>query len=255
MHMKKRKILSIILSGLLVASSFIMTSNNMDKVHAEGTASTVLSTDTDEPRSGNILIEVTGTLRKQDIQAAVDRINEIRREACDNGYPYPNDGNGTQLTTKLTSSDYVPIEYSLGMEKWALVRAAEASLYWGHTRPNSITTRAGNMMPINGTQIWLENLAAGTGTTDLVTAINQWYGEKNLYVNGKSGYGSSKPVLRAYLDGRSARCRSHSPSARACPHSIPTENLAAMPPSEILIPVAVLRPGADALRRSCRRGV
>ena len=189
MHMKKRKILSIILSGLLVASSFIMPSNNMDKVHAEGTSSTVLSTDTDEPRSGNILIEVTGTLRKQDIQAAVDRINEIRREACDNGYPYPNDGNGTQLTTKLTSSDYVPIEYSLGMEKWALVRAAEASLYWGHTRPNSITTRAGNMMPINGTQIWLENLAAGTGTTDLVTAINQWYGEKNLYVNGKSGYG------------------------------------------------------------------
>ncbi|SER06884.1 Putative cell wall binding repeat-containing protein [Lachnospiraceae bacterium NE2001] len=187
---KRRRILSILLSGLLVASSFVMPSNNINEVKAADTVKEVLRTDVDSPRSGNVIIEVIGTLKKQDIDAAVDRINEIRLEACQNGYAYPNDGNGTQLSTKLTEADYVPISYSLGLEEWAIIRAAEASLSWGHVRPNSTGTHANSMPTINGTKIWLENLAANSSSsTNLVTAINQWYGEKNLYVNGQSGYG------------------------------------------------------------------
>ena len=155
-----KKLISILLSGLLTASSFILPFNTKEVYAADGDVP-VLTTDTDEPRNNHILIEVPGTMKKRDIQAAVDRINEIRWEACKNGYPYPNDGNGTQLTTKLTEADYVPITYSLGLEKWAIVRAAESSLDFAHVRLNSVTPKANQMPTINGTSIWLENLAKG----------------------------------------------------------------------------------------------
>ena len=184
----RKRILSIVLASIMVIGSVGMT--GMRHVSAAGTVNAILDTDTSTPRSGNVFIEVSGTLKKQDIQAAVDRINEIRWEACTNGYAYPNDENKTQLSTKLTEADYVPITYSLGLEKLAIIRAAESSLSFEHERLNSVWTRSYTMPAINGTKIWLENLHADSGyNSNIVDAINNWYGEKNLYVTGGSGYG------------------------------------------------------------------
>ena len=79
-----KKLISILLSGLLTASSFILPFNTNEAYAADGDVE-VLETDTTVPRNNHILIEVPGTMKKQDIQAAVDRINEIRLEACKNG--------------------------------------------------------------------------------------------------------------------------------------------------------------------------
>ena len=189
--MKKqlRKCLATLVAGAMLFSGIVVPQSK-HTVEAAEADTTYLTTDRDDPRSGNIFIEIPGTLKKQDIQAAIDRINEIRKEACDNGYPYPDDGNGTQLSTKLTSENYVPIKWSQGMEKLAIIRAAEYSIHLGHVRPNSSGEHAYNMPAINKTKVWLENLAANPSSqTNLVTSINQWYKEKDAYVNGGSGYG------------------------------------------------------------------
>ena len=57
-------------------------------------------------------------------------MNQYRREACNNGYPNPVDGK------KLTPSDYVPMQWSAGLEYLARIRAAESSQTIAHERTN-----------------------------------------------------------------------------------------------------------------------
>lgn len=63
MHMKKRKILSIILSGLLVASSFIMPSNIKQVDAAE---IQVLDTNLSEPGVGGVIVGIEGSFSCMD---------------------------------------------------------------------------------------------------------------------------------------------------------------------------------------------
>lgn len=116
-----------------------------------------------------------------DTNAALARINEIRYEACKNGYPNP--ANPSQ---KLTLSDYTPIKWSTGLEQHARIRATEAGIAYkalgsGHSR-------------LNGTSIWAnvdnmftcaECIAYNWGTS-VVSGINQWYGEKDDWVSQNS---------------------------------------------------------------------
>ena len=94
------------------------------------------------------------------------RINEIRKEAYDEGI----------------ISKYTPIKWSEEYEKKALQRAAEASVYWEHTRPDG--TPHSKMVGANGEVNYWENLAGGA---NIMFAIEMWYGEKSDYVNKTGG--------------------------------------------------------------------
>ena len=77
--------------------------------------------------SGTIVLGVKGSYIA-DIQAALDRINEIRKEACNEGVQDPRNP-----SRRLTSSDYVPIKWSSDLEYIARIRADVASVYIEHT--------------------------------------------------------------------------------------------------------------------------
>ena len=141
---------------------------------------------TENPREGSIVVGITGTfmtVSEKEKTELLARINEIRKEACDEGLPYP--GNTSK---KLTSSDYVPIKWSRSLEEVAAVRAVEASVYLDHKR-----------LAKNNTSIWTNNYGApanaeniawnfGTAKFDtLLRGIDQWYSEKSAWENGENG--------------------------------------------------------------------
>lgn len=100
--------------------------------------------------SGTIVLGVKGSYIA-DIQAALDRINEIRKEACNEGVQDPRNP-----SRRLTSSDYVPIKWSSDLEYIARIRAAEASVYIEHTRPNG--SSCWTVKSPDGEQSWGEVL-------------------------------------------------------------------------------------------------
>ena len=99
-------------------------------------------------------------------EAILNRINEIRLEAYNEG---------------LIAS-YTPIKWSSDMEEIAFQRAAEASVFWGHTRPD-------------GTSYFTCKASSGSGSSgeiiaspsNEISAINLWYTEKDAYVNNTGG--------------------------------------------------------------------
>lgn len=109
-----------------------------------------------------------GNFTTGDHEAIVNRINEIRYEACSQGVYY----NGRNLTL----SDYKPVEWDDGLGAIADVRAVEATFRNGHTRPNGETCFSvkGNNEESNS-----ENLA--WNNEGVMEGLQQWYDEKPLY--------------------------------------------------------------------------
>ncbi|TGY97827.1 hypothetical protein E5329_02965 [Petralouisia muris] len=141
---------------------------------ASGTvqAASTRPSDTSKAGSGNILAGVTGTFERVEKAKILKRINEIRKEACEKGYPNPSNGR------KLTPSDYRPMKWSSNLELVALLRAAESTVNESHTRPNGQSCFS---IRYNGEQSWAENLA--WNYSGLMAGIEQWYEEKNDWVN------------------------------------------------------------------------
>ena len=79
----------------------------------------VLPADVSEASEGCIFLGAEGSYLTE-AQNALDRINEIRWEACTEGVPDP--GNASR---NLTEADYVPIKWSTDLEKVARLRAVE----------------------------------------------------------------------------------------------------------------------------------
>ena len=131
----------------------------------------------EKPSEGNVFVVFTGTFKTDERQNALDRINEIRLEACREGIINPSTGK------KLTEKDYVPIKWSSDLERIAQTRAAEADIYWAHTRPNEKSCFTINY---NGNQSWGEVLAWNYNG-NMVDGVNQWYEEKNDWVNETGG--------------------------------------------------------------------
>lgn len=77
-----------------------------------------------------VFITVNGRWEEQRKDQLLQRINEIRMEACEEGVMDPRDGDA------LTVEDYVPVQWSGAMEEIARTRAAEATVLQSHTRPN-----------------------------------------------------------------------------------------------------------------------
>ena len=142
-----------------------------------GSSGSLLPTDVTTARDGCVLVGVKGSYIT-DVQAVLARVNEIRKEACEEGVPDPRNEK-----RKLTPSDYVPIRWSSDLEYIARIRAAEASLIIAHTRPNG--TRCFTLKSPNGIQSYGEVLAWNY-TQKFLPGIEQWYEEKADWVNQNS---------------------------------------------------------------------
>ena len=145
-------------------------------------AMTVLETDVERAADDCTMLGVYGSYYSQ-AQDALDRINEIRKEACEEG-DVPDPRNPKRM---LTASDYVPIKWSANLERVARIRAMEGGLARdlygsGHKRLNGRTIWG---VVYNGMSSATEDLAYNNGTS-MVYGINQWYREKKDWVDQNS---------------------------------------------------------------------
>lgn len=180
-------LLSASLSVTLLTGISYNVENNDIKAQAESVAktgdATVLETDVKTAAADCTMLGVYGSYYSQ-AKEALDRINEIRKEACEAG----NVPNPASPSSILTSNDYVPIKWSKDLESIARIRAVEGGLAYsflasGHSRLNGKDIWS---VQYNSVQSNAENLAYNWGTS-MVSGINQWYEEKSDWVNRKSG--------------------------------------------------------------------
>ena len=142
-----------------------------------GSSNSTLPTDVTTVKTGRMFMGIKGSYIT-DMQNALNRINAIRKEACEEGIKDPRNE-----SRNLTSSDYVPIKWSSDLEYIARIRAAEASVYRQHIRLNGYDAFA--IYSPNGVRSWGEVLAWNTSRTFL-QGIEQWYREKKDWV-GNTG--------------------------------------------------------------------
>ena len=142
-----------------------------------GSSNATLPTDVTTAKTDRMFLGIKGSYIT-DMQNALNRINAIRKEACDEGIKDPRNE-----SRNLASSDYVPIKWSSDLEYIARIRAAEASVYRQHIRLNGYDAFA--IYSPNGVRSWGEVLAWNTSRTFL-QGIEQWYREKKDWV-GNTG--------------------------------------------------------------------
>ena len=93
-------------------------------------AESAAETGGEAPAAETVMIRVEAQREETDRAALLDRINEIRKEACEEGVDSPVDG------SPLTPADYVPLTWSGELEEIALQRAAESMILQDHIRPD-----------------------------------------------------------------------------------------------------------------------
>ena len=138
-----------------------------------GSSNSVLQTDVTTAKTDRTFLGIRGSYIT-DMQNALDRINAIRKEACDEGIRDPRNE-----SRNLTSSDYVPIKWSSDLEYIARIRAAEASVYRQHVRLNGYDCFA--ISSPNGIKSCGEVLA-WNNTKKFLQGVEQWYREKTDWV-------------------------------------------------------------------------
>ena len=139
-------------------------------------AETMRATDVSEASEGNVLLGIRGTYLSATKEQILNRVNAIRKEACDKGYLNPDTGG------RLTSADYVPIRWSSDLEWIAQIRAVEATVCEDHYRPNGEICFS---LMHNNVGTYGENLA--WNFSGIMDGIEQWYDEKDDWVN-QTGY-------------------------------------------------------------------
>lgn len=79
----------------------------------------------------------------------------------------------------LTASDYVPIKWSTDLERIARIRAVEGGLCFGFVGSghNRLNGKGLSTVKYNGVSTYAEVLAYNWNKGNLVSGINQWYGE------------------------------------------------------------------------------
>ena len=107
-----------------------------------------------DPDADTVMIRVEAQAEEIDRDALIERINAIRREACEEGINNPVNG------VPLTAEDYVPLEWSYALEEIAALRAAESTILQDHIRPD-------------GRECF---------TAAAAEAVEGWYSEKSSYV-------------------------------------------------------------------------
>ena len=140
-------------------------------------ASTTIPTDVETASSNCTLLGVKGEYITQ-IPQALKRINEIRKEACQEGVPDPRTG------SPLKPSDYVPIKWSSDLEYIARIRAAESGITMAHKRTNGkncLQIKSPNYVRSYG------EVLAWNWEKTMTDGIEQWYEEKSDWVNQVPG--------------------------------------------------------------------
>ena len=133
--------------------------------------------DVSSPSDGNVLVSISGSAAMQsEKQELLDVLNTLRKEACDNGYPNPEDP-----SVALTSDDYVPLTWNTDLEDIAQLRAAEGVLEESNTRPNG---KYGGTIMVNGTLSHREDIgwawsktAEGAELTDITSLFYGYTGD------------------------------------------------------------------------------
>lgn len=143
-------------------------------------AKDVLPTDKTTASEGCTLVGLEGKYIT-DAQKALDRINEIRYEACKEGV-WKQDRYGNPTTEKLTLADYKPIKWSSDLEYIARIRAAEATVVLAHDRPNGEDFYTSTLTSPKKVKSYSENIAWNGGQS-MLSGIEQWYKEKADWVN------------------------------------------------------------------------
>lgn len=141
------------------------------------TTETTIPTDREDARDGCRMVGIRGIIKASQVSAALDRMNQIRYEACQEGVKNPDTGQ------PLTPSDYVALKWSSDLEYIARIRAAEASVVREHTRPNGQSWNT--LTSPDGKYSWGENLAWNS-EKDILLGINKWYEEKSAWTSTDS---------------------------------------------------------------------
>lgn len=136
----------------------------------------IIPTNVSEASDGCIMLGLPGAYLS-DVQGALDQINAIRYEACEEGVWNPRTGE------PLTLDDYVPIRWSGDLEYIARLRAAEAAVTWDHIRTNGYRWSAISRNNVSSSS----EVLAWNNSASVIYGINQWYGEKSAWVNQTSG--------------------------------------------------------------------
>lgn len=139
---------------------------------ATGAGAEAVETGAEESPGDFAVIRVEAQQENTDREALLDRINSIRKEACEEGINNPENG------TPLTPADYVPLQWSEELEKIAALRAAESTILQDHLRPDG--TECFTAAP-EGISYTMETLA--WGFENAADAVEGWYSEKSSYVN------------------------------------------------------------------------
>ena len=176
--MKKRRVIAFMMAVMLCLPLVISDQEAFVAAAQDTSTTRILETDVASPSSGCTMLLVSGSYYSQ-AQEALERINEIRKEACEAGN-VPDPRNESRM---LSASDYVPIKWSRDLESIARIRAMESSMTMAHARLNGKRCFS---VSYNKISSWGEVLAWNYNKT-MVSGINQWYREKSDWVGKVSG--------------------------------------------------------------------
>ena len=154
----------------------------------------VLDTDVTSASDGCVMLGLPGEYIA-DQQAVLDRINEIRREACEEGVTNP------ETNMPLTPNDYVPLKWSNELEKIARIRAAESSMTGYHQRTNGSSWQS-----MDSEFTYVGECIAWNYSSSATSGIDQWYNEKKYWLEGNaedSGHYTTliRPAMRCVGSG------------------------------------------------------
>lgn len=127
-------------------------------------------------------ITSSGTYHQNEARAMLKLVNEWRADTENNWYY-------NEKNEKVYPGSLPALKYDYNLEKYAMQRAYEASILWGHSRPNGTsyaTIFNKNQYPGRG-----ENLVAGAFTNLTQDAFKAWQETNVLY----SGQGHRRNML------------------------------------------------------------
>ena len=139
----------------------------------------ILETDVASASNGCTMLGIYGSYYSQ-AQEALDKLNEIRKEACEAGnIPDPRDP-----SRMLTSDDYKPLKWSRDLESIARIRGAEAGISFnfmasGHDRPSDKDTFS---LSFHGVSSNCEDLAYCWGKS-MTEGVMLWKSEQKDWVD------------------------------------------------------------------------
>lgn len=180
--MKLKRIMKKVIASTLVSVMAVTLAGEYTPVEKVAAASIEIRENVNTPlKDGHILVGVKGVDYTSKVADVLKTINDERYKACQEGVINPATGKA------LTPSDYYPLKIGTLCTSSAKIRAAEASIYLDHTRPNGEICHT-VIRALHGSDFGLgwtgENLA---WYSEKNTTISGWIKEKSDYVNKVSG--------------------------------------------------------------------